>query len=314
MNRVFAWRDCRGGLLPPKISLAAPIRAIAFAKTGACNREDACVKLTSRRSWIRMKGSCKSACLVFAMLPGLCINYPCAQADTLYVSTFNLNRILEFDSIGNQSTFATASSGLSDPTGLAFDSSGNLYVANLGNNTIEKFSPSGTGSVFATAASGVDAPEGLAFDSGGNLYVANGGNDTIQEFSSSGTGSVFAASGINNPYGLTFDSNGNLYVANGGNNTIEKFNSSGQGSLFTSTNLLSAPIGLAFDSSGNLYVGNHGGSDILKIDPEGDTSVFASGLGNAVYLAIDEIPEPSSLLLTTLGAVSLVAFLRRKRA
>jgi hypothetical protein len=42
--------------------------------------------------------------------------------------------------------------------------------------------------------------------------------------------------------------------------------------------------------------------------------VFASGLGNAVYLAIDEIPEPSSLLLTTLGAVSLVAFLRRKRA
>jgi hypothetical protein len=61
-------------------------------------------------------------------------------------------------------------------------------------------------------------------------------------------------------------------------------------------------------------VGNHGGSDILKIDPEGDTSVFASGLGNAVYLAIDEIPEPSSLLLTTLGAVSLVAFLRRKRA
>ena len=113
-------------------------------------------------------------------------------ADTVYLSTANANTILKFDSVGNQSTFATASSGLSDPLGLAVDSSGNLYVANGLSGTIEEFTPSGTGTVFASAASGLSGPFGLAFDSSGDLYVANSGNNTIEEFNSSGTGSVFA--------------------------------------------------------------------------------------------------------------------------
>jgi hypothetical protein len=34
---------------------------------------------------------------------------------------------------------------------------------------------------------------------------------------------------------------------------------------------------------------------------------------NAAHLATEQIPEPSSLLLTALGGISLVAFLRGKR-
>jgi hypothetical protein len=46
----------------------------------------------------------------------------------------------------------TASSGVSSPEGIAFDSSGNLYVANHGNNTIEAFSSSAlSGAPTATA-------------------------------------------------------------------------------------------------------------------------------------------------------------------
>jgi DNA-binding beta-propeller fold protein YncE len=107
-------------------------------------------------------------------------------------------------------------------------------------------------------------------------------------------------------------------VANYGNDTIEKFNSSGVGSTFAaySTNgvgqYLQAPIGLAFDSSGNLYVANHFTASILEYNSSGTGTLFASGLGNAINLAI-EVPEPSSLLLAALGALSLVAFLRRKR-
>jgi sugar lactone lactonase YvrE len=221
------------------------------------------------------------------------------------------NTIYSFDSHGNASLFA--SSGLNFPEGLAFDSGGNLYAANAGNNTIEQFNANGTGSVFAAASSGLYAPDGLAFDNGGNLYAANPGSNSVVRFETSGNGSVFASSGLANPQGLAFDGNGNLYVSNYGNDTIEKFNSSGQGSIFTSTNLVSFPLGLALDSSGNLYIANHGDADILKIDPEGDVSVFASGLGNAVSIAIEEVPEPSSFLLAALGGVSLVASLKRKR-
>ena len=60
---------------------------------------------------------------------------PITRADTIYLSTYNLNTVLDFDSIGNQSTFATASSGLDYPLGLAFDGSGNLYVANSGGDS-----------------------------------------------------------------------------------------------------------------------------------------------------------------------------------
>ena len=158
-------------------------------------------------------------------------------------------------------------------------------------------------------------PGALAFDSSGNLFVANQGNSTIEEFGSSGTGSVFAtsASGVDNPYGLAVDSSGNVYVANYSNSSIEKFNPNGQGSTFTSTNLLLDPIGLAFDSTGNLYVANHGHGDILEFNSSGVGSLFASGLGNAVGIAID-VPEPSSFLLLGLGAMTLCAFLKRKRA
>ena len=86
-----------------------------------------------------------------------------------------------------------ASSGLSGPGGLAFDSAGNLYVASEFSNTIVKYTPGGVGSVFAN--SGLDLPVGLAFDSAGNLYVTNRGgrlDGTIEMFTPGGVGSLFA--------------------------------------------------------------------------------------------------------------------------
>ena len=138
-----------------------------------------------------------------------------ARADILYVTLAN-NRIEKITSAGTGSVFA--STGLSTPRGLAFDSVGNLYAANAGGNTIEKFTPGGVGSVFAS--SGLSGPLGLAFDSAGNLYAANDTN-TIEKFTPGGTGSVFASSGLLTPTGLAFDSAGNLYVANDNLKNIE---------------------------------------------------------------------------------------------
>jgi len=53
----------------------------------------------------------------------------------IYMSELNPNGII----------FVT---GLSRPTGLAFDNSGNLYCANYNSNSISKITPAGIVSVF----------------------------------------------------------------------------------------------------------------------------------------------------------------------
>ena len=204
-----------------------------------------------------------------------------ARADILYVTLAN-NRIEKITSAGTGSVFA--STGLSTPRGLAFDSVGNLYAANAGGNTIEKFTPGGVGSVFAS--SGLSTPRGLAFDSAGNLYVANTGISTIEKFTPGGVGSVFASSGLSGPEGISFDSAGNLYAANTTNSTIEKFSSTGTdlGVFANSTNgVSSSPEFLA----------------------------FTNDAGVPLPLA-NQTPEPASACLLGLGALLLASRRRRK--
>ncbi len=66
-------------------------------------------------------------------------------ADTIYVSYSGDNTIRKFDSFTGADLGVFASTGLNQPQGLAFDSTGNLFVANYGNNTIMKFTSDGVG-------------------------------------------------------------------------------------------------------------------------------------------------------------------------
>ncbi len=79
-----------------------------------------------------------------------------------------------------------ASSGLSGPVGMAFDSNGIMYVANQGDNTVHKFGPTGT-DLGTFASTGLNGPIGIAFDPSGNLFVANFFGGTIHEFGPTGT-------------------------------------------------------------------------------------------------------------------------------
>lgn len=178
-----------------------------------------------------MKGHYQRICILVALFQFLCSANPRALADTIYVTQNFNDSIAKFDSNGNESLFADASSGLSKPYGLALDSDGNLYVANSGNNTVMKFDSSGNGSIFAS--SGLDSPGNLAFDGHGNLYVLNA-IGTIEKFDSGGHGTFFASVGLTLPQGVACDARGNLYVANapilgaGFNRiTVSKFDSSG---------------------------------------------------------------------------------------
>ena len=59
-----------------------------------------------------------------------------AHADGMYVGIYANNAIEKFDQNGVGSVFASGSSGLHSPRGLAFDGSGNLYVANGGSSNL----------------------------------------------------------------------------------------------------------------------------------------------------------------------------------
>jgi sugar lactone lactonase YvrE len=224
-----------------------------------------------------------------------------SHAANLFLANEGLNIIEEINSSGGEMG-PFASSGLSSPVGLAFDSAGSLYVGNNGNSTIVKFTSMGgvlssNGTVFTS--SNLGGPEGMAFDSAGNLYVAND-NGNIVKFTS--TGGVLSSSGTvianvgSGAGGLAFDANGNLYVAiesgYGSNASIEKFTLSGgvwtsAGAFGNSASLLSFPLGLAFDSAGNLYVGDQGNSDIVKFNPSGTGAVFSTDVDGPWGLAFD---------------------------
>jgi hypothetical protein len=115
--------------------------------------------------------------------------------------------------------------GLSKPSGIATDLSGNVWVANSGGDSVTKLDAQGSdttdASGFLSGATGykmgpLSAPAGLALDQSGNAWVANG-NSTVTEISANGaTGTLFNGGGINLPSGIAIDSSSNVWVANSG--------------------------------------------------------------------------------------------------
>src|SRR5260221_10665908 len=277
-----------------------PFRSMPFAreKPGADWKMDLQTRGAGRKSRRRptlvvgMKPNGKSrmkSLSPFQFLAGAFVLAIClisgAQAQYLFVASYNGNTIEQFDASGNSTILSSPT--LNRPSGLALDSDGNLYVANYTGNNIVKFDTNGNSTNFAS--SGLVNPYALAFGPDGALYAANYNGNSIEQFDSHGTGTVFASLGVKNPVGLAFDGASNLFVANFGNNTIEKIDSTGHGTQFA-TNIsgsLSGPFGLAFDRQTNLYVANFSGGNIEKFDAAGNGTIHASSLNHPTGLAFD---------------------------
>ncbi len=147
------------------------------------------------------------------------------------------------------------SNAVSDPWGMAFDSSGDLWVASKTTGLVAEYTPAQLAqsgaplpALMITSNGGsLEQPTALAFDPAGNLWVANTPSFTtpnsgwLVEYTAaqlaqlstndSPTPAITISSdgsgGIGAPDGISFDSGGNLWVANytgsNGNGSVAEF-------------------------------------------------------------------------------------------
>ncbi len=216
-----------------------------------------------------------------------------------------------FGEAQTENTLSTlVSSGLNDPTALAFDAEGNLFVANKGDNDITVL-PATTGSLFGqsvtantsvtlTAASGLNGPSEVAVSGSGNLFIANT-NDSQEVVLPATTGTLFGQSvTANTPVALSAFASlvGPTGVAVSGNDLYATENSSVYellgGATLTQSSPTSATVANDDGYAGGLSVNNAEGtvsyvetsstySSDIAVDSSGDITYVASTLAAGIY-------------------------------
>lgn len=210
---------------------------------------------------------------------------------------------------------------LSIPLDMALEPGGaSILVSNGGNGKIDRINLS-TGRVTQLGNYG-GSPEGITYDNKGDLFAVLGSRaaSTIAQLNPV-TGAIIAQKPVLSGFldGLTFDSfTGKLYATDD-NGEIYAINRSTLALTSLGNTKIPTPDGIEADGVGNLYIASYGAhvdtynlnSGILTEGPtvpKLDDLAPVSGLGSPV-------PEPSTLMLGTIGLLSLAgaAWRRRKR-
>ncbi len=189
------------------------------------------------------------ACLNIAKHPTVNANnildltYPAAPFATTFISANDLSLAITYT--GN---------GISAPSGVAVDASGNVWVANSTGNSVTELAHNGSpvgNSPFTTG--GITAPTALAVDNSGYVWIANS-NSTLTQLSSSGSSvgsSPFSGGGLSSPTSVAVDGLGDIWLSNSGNNSVSEFSSSGTALSPAGTGYvaigLTSPVGVAIN-------------------------------------------------------------------
>ena len=209
---------------------------------------------------------------------------------------------------GTNNTTTASASGLDEPLGMAFDSSGNMWVSdNLNNRVLEYTTPFSA----HEAASIVLGQPDFAHNSVNNNAVGNGTD--------------VSAKTLDSPVNLTFDASGNLWVVDATNRILEyttPFSTHESASIVlgqpdmlhsaannnnintngtAGTKTLSDPRNVSFDSSGNLYVTDANNARVLFYPKSSLTSNYPAAtvvLGQSSFTVGTVASPPTSTSLS----------------
>ena len=165
-----------------------------------------------------------------------------------------------------------------NPTGIAFDKTGQMFVTNRAQGEVYAVGRDGTPTV---DAAGLGIATGIAFDRYGAMYVGDRAG-TIYRIAEDASAETFARLEPSvAAYHMAFGPDGRLYVTAPGlasHDAVYAIDTDGNVSTYFRG--LGRPQGVAFDKAGNLYVagcyqGRHG---IVKITPKaGFAEHFVAG-------------------------------------
>ncbi|WP_392671752.1 SMP-30/gluconolactonase/LRE family protein [Streptomyces sp. LN785] len=206
----------------------------------------------------------------------------------LYASDYTGDAVLRLPAGGGPQRTVPAT-GLTRPTGITLDPSGDLYVSDTGNNRVLRL-PADGGPQTTVPTTGLNRPIGLALDADGDLYIADSFNDRVVRVpAGGGPQTTVPTSGLTHPDGLALDAEGALYIADFVNDRVVEVPAGGGRQRTVRLTGISQPTGLAFDTAGSLYVASSGNDKVVKARPGGgrQTTVPTRGLNGPQGLAVD---------------------------
>ena len=197
---------------------------------------------------------------------------------------------------------------ITNPTGLAFDATGQLYVSSRNDGTVFRVTALGGVTPFAQ---GLGVATGLAFDRRGRLYVGDR-NGTIYRVNGIGEAEEWAqVESSVAAFHLAFGPDDALYVTGptvSSNDSVTRIDESGRAEVYFSG--LGRPGGLAFDTDGNLYVAAsyRARRGVVRVTPDAARAeLFVAGM-NVVGLAFG--PDGQMVVATNEAVYSLPLSIR----
>ncbi len=171
------------------------------------------------------------------------------------------------------------SAGVLNPTGIAFNQSGELFVTARADGEVCQINRDSETVIYA---SDLGIATGIAFDGKGEMFVGDR-SGTIYRVTSLGNAESFAVLEPSvSAYHLAFGADGKLYVSAPGLSSFDAITRIDQAGFDeTFYRGLGRPQGIAFDRAGNLYAaaclqGRHG---IVKISESGENAeLFVAGM------------------------------------
>ncbi len=210
---------------------------------------------------------------------------------------------------------AATSAALSNPQGVAFDTTGNLFIAEFGGHSVRKVDTAGKISTVAgTGVSGYSGDGGLATsaqlyfpqaviaDASGNLFISDQGNNVIRRVDAATQIITTFSNNANFGGGLgfmAFNAAGILFVADAGACVVWSIDASGNATavagqpfncgyngdnIQATAALLNSPWGVTFDARGNLYIADSANNRVRMVNAAGTITTFA-GDGNTCALS-----------------------------